>query len=112
MRKNLSVFGLVLAVVVTLGLSVATVGKAIADSCSACGCCNAIYWTSLPPSVDAPDGEFSFTMVLNWASDQTKELWSGSELFKFHGRHSFRQLHPRLLLCGCDLLLGSFDGFS
>jgi len=67
MRTKMSVVALVLAV--TLGLSVATVGKAIADSCSGCGCCNAVWWTTAtsPTTVTAAgDKSFSFSQVVNW----------------------------------------------
>ncbi len=70
MRTKMSVVALVLAV--TLGLSVATVGKAIADSCSGCGCCNAIYWDGAtdPATVYADgDGHFTFSEVVNWTFD-------------------------------------------
>lgn len=76
MRKKLAVLGVVLAVAVTLGLSVATVGKAIADSCSGCGCCNAVSWSAAtsPTTVTAEsDGDFSFSQTFNWTFD---ELWS------------------------------------
>jgi len=70
MKRFGTVLTVVLPVVVALGLSIAVVGKAIADSCTGCACCNYLYWNSSPTSDDADsNGDFSFSQVVNWGSD-------------------------------------------
>jgi len=73
MKKMLLIVSVVLPVLSTIGLCVAVVGKAVADSCSGCGASNYLSWDANPGSADANiDGGFSLNQVLRWGFDEPR----------------------------------------
>src|SRR5258706_9737445 len=68
MNRKFGMAFCLLSVVTTLGLSLAVVQKAIADSCSGCSdSFNTVAWDSTPTAINAAgDGTFSFNQIVRW----------------------------------------------
>jgi len=66
-KAMVALFG-VFAAAFTVGFCTHLVRDALADSCSACGCCDFVQWSSTnPTSTNADeDGGFGFYQVLLW----------------------------------------------